>query len=273
MTLQKNLNFWTALNFDEKREKIKALIERFFKPSKKSKQGIVQIDENLPEWKEQTLMDFAQWIRDLPDSPPKVDGVTMDSCDLYTLLSEFSGLRQEIRLQNREQHRTIRSLEEIKQGTEQSVHTITSLSDSCFETLQKMQDIADDLKNVEETQRAAIEKQSVLPFLDLRDALVRGLSAARQVSSTKGLFVRPPKEISGVIDGYEMSIRRFDRALDAFGIHPVDAVGKPFDPKIMRAVGTREVPGKEKGIVVEEQFCGYTMGSDIIRTSEVIVTS
>ena len=48
-------------------------------------------------WKQKALVDFKNWLDDLPDTQPVAEDPHMDACDLYTLLSEFSALRQEIR--------------------------------------------------------------------------------------------------------------------------------------------------------------------------------
>ena len=81
----------------------------------------------------------------------------------------------------------------------------------------------------------------------------------------------PPKEMTSVIEGYDMAVRRFDRALAAVGIHPVNARGKPFDPATMRAVDTCSRTDMEKGLVAAEPFCGFVRGEEVIRTAEVVV--
>lgn len=53
------------------------------------------------KWKEKVLEDFKAWMTDLPEEMPIDRKVDMDSCDLYTLLMEFTALRQEIKFQIR----------------------------------------------------------------------------------------------------------------------------------------------------------------------------
>ena len=67
------------------------------------------------DWKEKVLEDFTAWLSALPEKPATEkpmtgDPETMDSCDLFTLLSEFTALKQEIRIQNREQGKTLSTL-------------------------------------------------------------------------------------------------------------------------------------------------------------------
>jgi molecular chaperone GrpE (heat shock protein) len=209
------------------------------------------------KWKEKVLEDFKAWMTDLPEEMPIDRKVDMDSCDLYTLLMEFTALRQEIKFQNREQNNTLR----IQQ----------SFIDSLKETLKLLKDRTSKLETLEERIRLASEKKAVLPFLDIRDGLIRGLKAAKAAAATRRLFVRPPRGIEGIVEGYEMVLRRFDRALTYVGITPVTALGRPFDPATMRAVGQGSDLQKEAGIVIEEQVGGFVRQDEVIRTAEVIV--
>ena len=209
------------------------------------------------KWKEKVMEDFKAWMTELPEEMPIDQKVDMDSCDLYTLLMEFTALRQEIKFQNREQNNTLR----IQQ----------SFIDSLKETLKLLKNRTSKLETLEERIRLASEKKAVLPFLDIRDGLIRGLKAAKTAAATRRLFVRPPQGIEGIVEGYEMALRRFDRALNYVGITPVTALDQPFDSATMRAVGQGSDPQKEAGIVIEEQVGGFVRQDEVIRTAEVIV--
>lgn len=211
-------------------------------------------------WKEKVLEDFTIWLEDLPDARPPGEGATMDVCDLYTLLSEFSALRQEIRLQNREQRKTL--------------NTLSASIEFFQQTKDLFADRSRNLERLEERIRKGTEKRMVLPFLDVRDALVRGHTASMKVAQSKRFFLRPPSsEIEGILEGYEMAIRRLDRALSLGNIYPVKTVGQPFNPKTMKAVGKRAVANMEKGVVIEEQLGGFVRNDEVIRTAEVTVNA
>ena len=209
------------------------------------------------KWKKKVIEDFKAWMTDLPEEMPIDRKVDMDSCDLYTLLMEFTALRQEIKFQNREQNNTLRMQQ--------------SFIDSLKETLKLLKDRTSKLETLEERIRLASEKKAVLPFLDIRDGLIRGLKAAKAAAATRRLFVRPPQGIEGIVEGYEMALRRFDRALTCVGITPLTALDQPFDPATMRAVGQGNDPRKKAGIVIEEQVGGFVRQDEVIRTAEVIV--
>ncbi|QTA86015.1 nucleotide exchange factor GrpE [Desulfonema magnum] len=229
--------------------------------------------QNLPDWKLKALEDFKFWLEDIPNTRPAGENADMDSCDLYTLLSEFSALRQEIRIQNREQNK--------------AVETLNSFIGTYQEIWQVFKDRSEDISELEERIRQSSEKRAIIPFLNVRDTLVRGLKAGKELADateelakSKGLFRSVPKgmdEITagmeGIIEGYEMAIRRFDRALELANIYPVDTVGEPFDPKTMKAVGKQSDPETEEGLVIEEQLSGFVRDDEIIRTAEVIVNT
>lgn len=241
------------------------------------------------EWKEKALADFRTWLEALPETPPPAEDPGPESVDLLTLLSEFTALRQEVRLQNREQNKGVLALNRFIEDFQKTEATLGSLGDKNRRMAEAITALAGEFEKVEDRIRNVvenrgddacqiqwkqdIEKTAVRPFLDVRDALVRGLKAARDASGHGGFFRATPKNIEGVIEGYSMAIRRFDRALAAVGIRPVEAVGKPFDPKIMRAVDTRPGPVEKKGTVVEEQLGGFVRGDEVIRTAEVVVVA
>ncbi len=209
-------------------------------------------------WKERALDDFRDWLADLPDELPEDKNVSMDSCDLYTLLTEFTSLRQEIKLQTREQNRALRHHEALIDGYQEAAALFKERVSA--------------LAELEESIRLAAEKKALAPFLDVRDALARGLASARAVSRIRSFFRRPPHGMEGVVEGYEMALRRFDRALSHAGVAPLITVGRPFDAAAMRAVERRSDPGREPGVVIEEFLGGFIRGDEVIRTAEVAVS-
>jgi molecular chaperone GrpE len=209
------------------------------------------------DWKMQALEDFRQWLEELPDTKPASESVSLESCDLYTLLSEFSALRQEIRLQNRQQ---------IKSAD--TVHDVVALfqdAEQLFKAKAQQLDLFYD--NI----RLSCEKKTVTEFFDVRDALVRGKSAVENIVKKKSLFRPLPKGINGALEGYEMALRRMDKALAALHVQPIETVGRIFDPKSMKAIGQKADPVFQTGIVIEEVSGGFMRDGEILKTAHVIV--
>ncbi len=234
-------------------------VRRIFSFRTRKNSNLAAGEKPTVEWKAQALSDFSAWIEDLPDTPPAGDQATMEACDLFTLLSEFSALRQEIKMQNREQHRTTRNLSEINEAFSRSMVLFEKSIDG--------------IDRLSEQIRRETEKQAVFPFLDVRDALLRGFRAAKTALDRKRWYRPLGKGLIGIVEGYEMAIRRFDRALSQSGISPVPALGQPFDPVTMKAVARRTDPDKGPGIVIEEHVGGFTRGEELLRPSEVTVNS
>jgi molecular chaperone GrpE len=217
----------------------------------------------IHDWKEKVFEDFSAWIAALPDKPvtenhASGEPATMDSCDLFTMLSEFTALRQEIRIQSREQVKTL--------------STLSGFIDAYQETSNLFKDRTQALAKLEENIRSSCEKRTVLPFLEIRDALVRGLGACTAMAASKSFFRPVPRGIESVVEGYEMAIRRMDRALASVNVMPVVTVGNRFDPKTMKAVDKRSGSGMEKGMVVAELQAGFVRGQEVLRTAEVVVS-
>ena len=211
----------------------------------------------MNDWKSQALQDFKTWLEDLPDAAAAADGAGEPECDWHTLFAEFASLRQEIRLQNREQARVVRDLEKM--------------ADVGQASLDLFRRHTGELSTLEERSRQAAERKCLLPFLDVRDALVRGRDAAARAAGSRSLLRRPPPGMKGVVQGYEMAIQRFDRALAVAGVQVIATVGRGFDAQSMRAVETRRVAGVADGVVVEEFLSGFVRGAEVLRPADVVV--
>lgn len=209
-------------------------------------------------WKQQAMEDFGAWLAALPDKQPG-DEPGLEACDLYTVLTEFAALRQEIKLQNRQQRTAVRDQETLAER-------LQAVGTQFEERLARLDRLHDAL-------RRDIEVKAVLPFLDIRDALVRGEAAARETAGVRGFWHRPPKGIDAVVEGYAMALRRFDRSLNLLGVVPIATIDQPFDAACMRAVDKRWDAEKEPGIVVEEILGGFVRGEEVLREAEVVVNS
>jgi len=265
------------INSDLKRKSaVRKWVKRFTHRVKNSIGSINSVKKNnnaeqtmLPEelftereqWKTTALEDFKTWLDEIPSTKDgtKPD-VLPDSCDLYTLLSEFTVLRQEIKMQNREQHRTIKTL-----------NSVQAVTDEYKDALHLFKERTKDIATLEINIRLSAEKNSVSHFFDVRDSLIRGHKASLEVVTQKRFFRRSPKGIEKISQGYEMAIRRFDNALARLDIFPIDTSSVLFDPKIMKAVEKKNMPELKKGTVVKEISGGFTRNNEVLRFAQVMV--
>ncbi len=97
----------------------------------------------------------------------------------------------------------------------------------------------------------------ILNLLPILDDLERAFAS---------IPTRPAK--LGWVDGIRLIERKLRATLEAQGLSPIKALGKPFDPHVHEAM--RQDKGKE-GIVIEEVQKGYKFRDRVIRPSRVVV--
>lgn len=229
------------------------------------------------EWKRRILEEFAEWLSELEEDPPRPDANEGEGGDLLDLLTEFSVLRQEVRMQNREQRRAMDAVSALSELLREKTASLDAAAGAMTRSREEAASVEASIqrmwREIGEARREA-EKRLLLPFLDVRDALVRGMAAAAPVSGAGlfGLFRKSVPASESLRQGYEMALRKFDRALAAAGVRPLDTVGKPFDPHVMRAVDTVECPEIPAGVVQEERLGGFVRGEELLRPAEVVVS-
>ena len=101
-------------------------------------------------------------------------------------------------------------------------------------------------------------RKFLLPLLDVIDDLERFLNLAQS-------------ENSPFVNGVRAVHEKFLRVLEAENVHPLESVGKPFDPSQHEAVGTVPADTHPNGTVVEEVQRGYRWGNDLLRSARVVV--
>lgn len=114
-------------------------------------------------------------------------------------------------------------------------------------------------------------RQMLLLVLSVVDNLERALAFDEAPDAQTG----SGKRVQALLDGLRMSHREILDQLAAVGVRPIDAVGKPFDPRLHEAVGVvapREA-GHPPGTVVGEVLKGYLLNGDVLRPAKVTVAA
>ena len=219
------------------------------------------MSERHGDWKERALEDFRDWLDDLPGPAEGEDeaGGAGESheVDLRDLFAEFAALRQEVRLQNREQARASRELAKAAESYETAARLTRRRED--------------DLAVFERRIVTEAENRCLRSVLEVHDALVRGRDAAVALRERRGLLRRPVRGVAGVVEGYELALRRFDRMLARFGVRRLRTIGCPFDSRTMHAMEVRRIEQAGDGEVVEELLGGFARDGDVLRLAEVAV--
>lgn len=80
----------------------------------------------------------------------------------------------------------------------------------------------------------------------------------------------PPEQL---VDGVLATAKQFATILETEDVRPIDVVGKPFDPAVAEAVGTRTNLDVPEHTVLDEARKGYRIGDEVLRAAQVIVST
>ena len=76
----------------------------------------------------------------------------------------------------------------------------------------------------------------------------------------------------GIVKGVEITLRELHRVAEKFGLTPISALNKPFDPSLHHAIAQVERDDVGDKTVVEEFRKGYMLGDKVLRPSLVAVS-
>lgn len=107
----------------------------------------------------------------------------------------------------------------------------------------------------------------VTQMLDVLDDLRRSLDAAEEAEAEEG----GGPAYQALKTGVELVYKKFEDALAALGVQPIEAVGQPFDEELHEAMMQQDAEGTAPGTVVGEIQRGYRMGDRVLRHARVIV--
>lgn len=111
--------------------------------------------------------------------------------------------------------------------------------------------------------RTDLRRQAALDFLSVVD----GLDAALEDLARRPWWRRWSADRRGL----ELVLRKAEAALERLGARPVEAAGRPFDPRLHRAVETQRGQGPPTVLRVETR--GWTFGEEVLRAAAVVVTA
>jgi molecular chaperone GrpE len=115
----------------------------------------------------------------------------------------------------------------------------------------------------EQTDAESKARESVLrDMLEVMDNLERATAATGGAT-----------DLQSVQQGIALVLRLFGQKLERYDIKPVEAKGKPFDPRLHEAIS--QVPSAEvaPGTVISELQKGYKLGDRLLRPAAVVVAT
>jgi molecular chaperone GrpE len=77
---------------------------------------------------------------------------------------------------------------------------------------------------------------------------------------------------SGLVQGVEITLKEMRKTLEKYGLLPIEAEGKPFDPAVHHAMTQVERDDVGENMVVDEYRKGYMLKDKVLRASLVAVS-
>jgi molecular chaperone GrpE len=175
-------------------------------------------------------------VKDTPHSIED-EAIATEAVDMATLITDNKSLQEE----NKSLHdRLLRALAEAENVRRQADRTIT------------------------ETRQYGIS-EFARELLTVVDNLQRTVDAAKKQPST-GV------QNTALLEGVEATLRAFLQTLERFGVRPIDAQDRPFDPNFHEAVMEVEDPSRQPGTVTQVMEQGYTIRDRLLRPARVVVS-
>ena len=234
------------------------------------------------------LADFRDWLTRQPESSAEPPG---DEVDLFTLVAQFTALRQEVNLQTRavraQQEQNAETLRQYSETLEALREPPPNAEEQLRPLLKSLIDAADAqtlaLRELEKLRAGLAELQlnGDAPASMGRLPLLARLAGAGRILERlndleKRRDPRPFHEtihdrIEAATTGLAMGLQRLERALRQHGIEPIPSVGNAFDPELMEVVEVVVDTDRPAGEVIEEVRRGYLWNSKSLRFAQVRV--
>jgi molecular chaperone GrpE len=105
-------------------------------------------------------------------------------------------------------------------------------------------------------------KDVIVQLLGVMDDFERALTLTANLESTA----------KASLEGMELIYKKLSSILEARGLKPIEAKGKPFDVEFHEAITRFPAPSEDqKGLVIDEVEKGYTLNGHVIRFAKVVV--
>lgn len=119
--------------------------------------------------------------------------------------------------------------------------------------------------------RVEKEKQDFTRFAN-EAIILELLNVLDDLERAVGLAESKHEDLQAFLKGVEMILAHLYEMLKEYGLRPVEAEGKPFDPHLHEALMQAENKDLPEHTVIEELQKGYMLNDRVIRTAKVKVS-
>ncbi len=223
----------------------------------------------LSDWKDALRRDFESWlatVTEIPDSETELESraesdqlAGLDEPDLHSFYEQMAATNAEARKANR--------------------RTAEALS-LWGDTLGRFDADLAQLREYFRRRSSAIEESKAVPRATCL-ILVEMLDRARRLALA---FESPPPKRRWWNDsawrrawdsqrrGFDILVSHLESLLEAEGVARIEALGRPFDPRVMVAVATEPDSQKPHHTVIGEITAGFLHHGELLRPVQVKVT-
>lgn len=240
-----------------------------------------------PERIDAILADFRGYLEAVAEPPPAPPSAP--AFDMATVVAQFTALRHDVNLQTKATRaateQTAAVVEQLAAAPRPSspdplVKGLVEIADALAASHRQIETVRAGLEPLLAKLSAASLPEPPAASIGFLGKLLGGSAlvswakdvaladAQRTATATEATQKLTPL-LAGMADGYAMSLRRVEKALEAVGMLTIPTVGRAFDPELMEAVEV--VSGENSGVVVEEVRRGYTRDGRAVRFALVKV--
>lgn len=88
-----------------------------------------------------------------------------------------------------------------------------------------------------------------------------------------GSAANDAKDKQSIVEGVDLTLKEVFKIFEQFGVQPIDALGKPFDPSFHQAVLREETDTQPENTVIKEFQKGYLLNERLLRPAMVVVAA
>ena len=222
---------------------------------------------------EALLEQFREYLEQSASEPPLMEAASGErgaddeagentagrEVDLFTLFSELSALKNEIKRESRQLKEALSRFGELFDLVQQN--------QSRLEQSQEQRELAS------RSEADQYRRGLLLEVIDLRDRLLSNLLFLQEHQA--GWLVRFDQREqlfrNDLQQGIEITLRNLDYLLERNQVVEVATKGQPFDPHTMRVEGTENHPAIADSQVLSTVRSGHLFQGEPLRTAQVIV--
>ena len=169
--------------------------------------------------------------------------------------AKVAGTKEENKKGQKETLKNLKERLEEKQGEAQEHYDRLLRISAEFENFKKRSE-----REVADYKKFASEAvfREILPIID---NLERAVGASNN------------SDCGALIEGVKMTLQQFYSSFSKFGVVPIEAVGKPFDPRFHEAVMREPSDRHPNNVVLKEIQKGYMIKDRLLRPSAVVIST